>query len=234
MNDPASAAADDTLLSNDGVLIGPVLGIHRHPASRTALWAVVGQERSSLLVPLAGAVTEPGLVRAAYPADRVLSSPSVVDPTRLRAADESRLNAHYGAPSPPSRDATAADGELSVVRSEERLDVRALEWRPYQRVRLRTVLRSREEKHVVRVHWEELVVENEPVSAVERLEVSAGLSRPNTADVEVVLHREEVTVSTRVVPYERVRATRSSLTEERQVTETLRKEHIDIEQEPVP
>ncbi|MFN2452176.1 MAG: DUF2382 domain-containing protein, partial [Candidatus Dormibacteria bacterium] len=47
-------------------------------------------------------------------------------------------------------------------------------------------------------------------------------------------HREEVTVSTRVVPYERVRATRSSLTEERQVTETLRKEHIDIEQEPVP
>lgn len=236
MNDSAGAAADDTLLSNDGVLIGPILGVHRHPVSRTELWAVVGREKRSLLVPLHGAVTEPGLVRAAYPADRVLSAPSVVDPTRLHAADEDRLNAHYGAPSsaPGEAATTTPDGDVSVLRSEERLEVRALEWRPYQRVRLRTVIRSREEKHVVRVRWEELVVDSNPVSAVERLEVSAGLSRRDSADVELVLHREEVTVTTRVVPYERVRATRSSLTEELEVTETVRKERVDIEQEPVP
>ncbi|GAC1342121.1 MAG: hypothetical protein NVSMB29_13520 [Candidatus Dormibacteria bacterium] len=255
-----NAPETDHLVSRDGVLIGPILGIHRDPVSRAARWAVVDAGQRQLVVPLQGATTESGTLRVPHDASQLLGSPPVADPTRLLSSDETALTRHYGSaqwPDPPAaaaqspQDSTTAartagdlvlspadepggtEADLSVVRSEEQLVLRSLEWRPYQRVRLRTVVRSREETHVVRVRWEELVIENEPVSAVERLEMASGLVQPDSSDVQLVLHREEVTVTTRVVPYEWVHATRSPVLEDLQVTETVRKEMVDVQHEQV-
>lgn len=236
----AKSDQHDSLVSRDGVVIGPIVGIHRDPVSHAARWAVVRHRRRRLLAPMSAAVTEPGRVQVPHDSDRIVTSPTVPDPTRLAPGDESRLAQHYAVADPQNAAAASgpldapapdAESEVSVIRSEERLAVTSLEWRPYQRVRLRTVIRSREETHVVVVRWEELVVENEPVSAVERLEVSAGLSRPDPADIELVLHREEVTVTTRVVPYEWVRATRAAIVEEVEITDTVGKESIEIQHE---
>ena len=53
------------------------------------------------------------------------------------------------------------------------------------------------------------------------------------AEHPVTLHEEEVVVEKRVVPKERVRLDTDVSTSERTVDETLRKEQIEIERDPV-
>ena len=46
---------------------------------------------------------------------------------------------------------------------------------------------------------------------------------------EVVLHEEELVVAKRVVPKERVRMEKDTITDEEQISEEVRKERIDID-----
>ncbi|GAC1343705.1 MAG: hypothetical protein NVSMB29_16680 [Candidatus Dormibacteria bacterium] len=116
----------------------------------------------------------------------------------------------------------------SVIRSEEQLRVKRLEWRPYQRLRLRTVVRTRQVTHVVEECWEELVIDEEPVSVVERLQAVAGLAPPDDGEFDRVLHREEVVVTKRTVPYERVRVSKVLGDTTVPVETTLRKERVEL------
>jgi stress response protein YsnF len=50
--------------------------------------------------------------------------------------------------------------------------------------------------------------------------------------LEVVLYREQPVVQLRVVPAERVRVFKQVVTEQRTVTEQLRKERVDLREEP--
>jgi uncharacterized protein (TIGR02271 family) len=50
--------------------------------------------------------------------------------------------------------------------------------------------------------------------------------------LELVLHREEPVIQTRVVPIERVRVVKHVVTEHRTFSEQLRKEQVELQQEP--
>ena len=53
-----------------------------------------------------------------------------------------------------------------------------------------------------------------------------------TAQVELLLHREEPKIRLRPVPVERVRLVRRLVTEQRTVTGQLRKEQVELEEAP--
>jgi stress response protein YsnF len=54
------------------------------------------------------------------------------------------------------------------------------------------------------------------------------------AEHEVVLHEEEVVVDKQSVPKERVRLDKDVVTDEQQVSETVRKEQVETEGVPPP
>jgi stress response protein YsnF len=71
-------------------------------------------------------------------------------------------------------------------------------------------------------------VEREPITDAN---VGKAMSGPDISDEEheVVLHEEEPVVSKKAVPKERVRLDTETVTEDRQVTEEVRKERIDTD-----
>ncbi len=117
-----------------------------------------------------------------------------------------------------------------MVRHEERIDVRASEWRPYERVRIRKVVLSEEVTEAVTVRREELVIDDERISAVERLEASFGTALPPPPDnFDMILHREEVVVTKRVVAYERVRVRTTRVSRDHDIDESVRRERIEVD-----
>lgn len=230
-------------VSEDGALLGSVIGIHRDPATRAARWAVLDSgdpQRRFLLVPLQRATTQSDGLHVPYSAAQVRSGPPVDDPTRMRESEEAQLAAHYRGATPVAAAAPVVpaapvdDAALSMVRHEEQLGVTGLEWRPYQRLRVRRVVHTEEVTEVVTVRREELVVEDEPITAFERLEATYGTATPPPPeDIEMVLHREEVVVQKRIVPYERVRIHTDRVAFDHSIEGTVRKERIDVEREPI-
>jgi uncharacterized protein (TIGR02271 family) len=78
------------------------------------------------------------------------------------------------------------------------------------------------------VQREEVRVEREPIT-----DANAGdaLSGPDISEEEheVTLHEEEVVVEKRAVPKERVRMTKDTVTDEKSVSEEVRKEQIEVD-----
>jgi uncharacterized protein (TIGR02271 family) len=80
------------------------------------------------------------------------------------------------------------------------------------------------------VEREEVRVEREPISDANR---DQALDGPEISDEEheVVLHEEVPVVEKRTVPKERVSLQKDTFTEEREVSEQVRKERIETEGE---
>jgi stress response protein YsnF len=124
-----------------------------------------------------------------------------------------------------------------VTRSEEELDVGTVQ-RPREVVRLtkRTVV---EEKQVtVPVRREEVVLERRPVTdatETSRTDESAAMAdEPSDSPGDsMTLYEEELVVTKRVVPRERVRLAKDVRIEDQTVEAEIRKEAIEIEREPV-
>jgi Domain of unknown function (DUF2382) len=127
----------------------------------------------------------------------------------------------------------AAQGPVEVVRSEEELQVGVRRWRRRLRLRkyvvteyvTRTIPVRREE-----VRLEEVTAPAEPVG--EPADQGAAQAAGDQALLEVVLHREEPVIQLRVVPAERVRLFKDVVTEQRTVTEEIRKEQVELQSEP--
>jgi uncharacterized protein (TIGR02271 family) len=75
---------------------------------------------------------------------------------------------------------------------------------------------------------EEVRVEREPITDAN---IGDAMDGPAISEEEheVVLHEEEVVVEKRAVPKERVRLDKDVHTEEREVSDTLRKEQIEVD-----
>jgi uncharacterized protein (TIGR02271 family) len=127
-------------------------------------------------------------------------------------------------------DQPAAGAAPEVVRSEERLVVRT-DLRPTRRLRLRKRVVTEEVTHTVTVRREELVVDEEDLTGT----TAAPGAQHDFGDreVEIVLHEERVVTSTRVVPVERVRVRVTTVTDQVEVEEVLRREEIDVQTVPV-
>jgi uncharacterized protein (TIGR02271 family) len=117
----------------------------------------------------------------------------------------------------------------AMTRSEEELRVGTTR-RATGRARLRKFVVTEDVETSVPVQREEVRVEREPITDENR---EAAMSGPDISEAEheVTLHSEEPVVEKEVVPKERVRLETDAVTEERGVSEEVRKERIEPEGE---
>ena len=99
-----------------------------------------------------------------------------------------------------------------------------------RRARLRKYVVTEHVQRTVPVRREEVRLEREPITEEN---IDQALSGPEISEEEheVVLHEEEPVVEKRVVPKERVRMSKETVTDEAQVSEEVRKEQIETEEE---
>lgn len=240
---------------SDGEKIGSVGQVYLDDQTGRPDWITVRTglfgTRSSF-VPLTDAQqTDEGL-RVPYTKDQVKDAPNVEDDGHLEPEEEERLFAHYGrtgttgapvagvAGGRGGRDLDDETGERVVghdtsgpttddamTRSEERLDV-GTERRETGRARLRKYVVTEEQQVTVPVTREEVRVEREPITDTNRGDALGG---PGISEEEheVTLHEERPVVEKETVPVERVRLEKETVTDEEQVSGTVRKERIETE-----
>jgi uncharacterized protein (TIGR02271 family) len=237
-----------SVLGSDGEEIGKVKEIYEDQRSGKPEWATVTSGlfgMKSHFVPLVGASPDGENVRVSVTRDQVKDAPRVAAEGELSEQEEQRLCEHYGVPyttegsttaeGAPSGEASAGAagtgaGEDAMTRSEEELRVGTAQ-RERGRVRLRKYVVTEQVQKTVPVRREEVRLEREPVTDQN---VDEAVSGPDIAEAEheVVLHEEEPVVEKRTVPKERVRLGKDTVTEEHEVSEEVRKERIDTEEEP--
>ncbi len=152
---------------------------------------------------------------------------------RADAGAEADARADAGSRGPQDRGPTA-----DVLRSEERLDV-VTHVQEAGRVRISKRVVTEERVVTLQVRREELVVEELPVDPdrvqeplVRQSELS-GPSRTAPPVVEMWLSEEQVELTTRVVPRERVRVFVDTVTDHVEVSGTVAREVVEVD-EPGP
>jgi stress response protein YsnF len=168
-------------------------------------------------------------------ADRRLGAePAVPGPAGVSTAPiEPAARPSRAGPAGPPVPRLAAQGPVEVVRSEEELQVGVR--RRLRRLLLRKYVVTEYLTRTIPVRREEIRLEEvgapaEPVGEPD--EQGPVQAAGDQALVEVVLHREEPIIQLRVVPAERVRLFKDVVTEQRTVTEEIRKEQVDLQSEP--
>jgi uncharacterized protein (TIGR02271 family) len=196
--------------------------------------------------PLADATRSREGVRLPYTKDQIREAPAAEADGELSQHEEAALYRHYGldytdAPSDsglPAGDDTTGRATVghdtsgpttddAMTRSEEELRV-GKATREAGRARLKKYVTSEQVQTTVPVRREEVRVEREPITDANIDRATAG---PEISDEEheVVLHEEQPVVEKRVVPKERVRLDTDTVTEDREVSEEVRKERIDAD-----
>jgi uncharacterized protein (TIGR02271 family) len=125
------------------------------------------------------------------------------------------------------RDVFGSASDDAMTRSEEELRV-GTRAREAGRVRLHKYVVTEYVQQTVPVQREKVRIEREPISDTN---VDRALAGPEISEEEheVVLHEEELVVEKRVVPKERVRLAKETVSDEQQVREQVRKERIDVD-----
>jgi uncharacterized protein (TIGR02271 family) len=196
--------------------------------------------------PLAQATRGADGVRLPYTKDQIKDAPHADADGDLSPEEEAALYRHYGldydaAPAdfrPATGDATTGRGPVgedvsgpttdeAMTRSEEELHV-GTEARERGRARLRKYVVTEPVETTVPVRREEVRVEREPITDANVDRATAG-PEISEEEHEVVLREERPVVEKRVVPKERVRLDTETVTEEREVSEEVRKEHIEAD-----
>jgi uncharacterized protein (TIGR02271 family) len=200
-------------------------------------------------VPIGDAQLTDGEVRLGYTKDQIKDAPSVDADGALSRDEEQALYEHYGRGDygdwnggdadradtdrdvtdreTTGRDTSGPTTDDAMTRSEEELRIGTTESES-GRVRLQKYVVEEEVTEVVPVRREEIRVEREPITDANR---DAAVDGPAISEEEheVVLHSEEVVAEKRAVPKERVRLDKDVTTDEETVSETLRKEQIDVD-----
>ena len=237
------------LIGRDGEKLGTIEEIYSDTETNQPEWALIttglfGTKQS--FVPISRASRDGESVSVPFDKATVKDAPSVDPDGRLSEDEEQQLYQHYGMdygaagsdsdwrdgddvrdPDTVGRDVSGPTTDDAMTRSEEELRVGTAD-REAGRVRLKKYVVEDEVTQTVPVRREEVRVEREPITdgnvgdAVDGPEISE-------EEHEVVLHEEEPVAEKRTVPKERVRLDKDAHTEERQVSETLRKEEIDVD-----
>jgi uncharacterized protein (TIGR02271 family) len=227
-----------TAVDADGEKVGTIDEVYLDRGSEAPEWLTVRTglfgSRTSF-VPVGDAQASGDEVRLAYRKDQIKDAPNVDADGALSTEEEERLYSHYGRGDYGDRsgDGESADAGRSnatddaMTRSEEELRVGTAQ-RETGRVRLRKYVVEDEVTQTVPVRREEVRVEREPVTEANRGDALEG-PEISEAEHEVVLHAEEPVVEKQAVPKERVRLDTAVETDEREVSETVRKERIDVD-----
>jgi uncharacterized protein (TIGR02271 family) len=186
-------------------------------------------------------------VQVPYDKQQVTDAPSPHADGQLSQDEEAELYRHYGlhysehrsnSGLPAStaddtqddtvgRDTSGPTTDQAMTRSEEELQV-GTETRERGRARLRKYVTTETQQVTVPVQREEVRVEREPITDAN---LDAATSGPAISEEEheITLHEETPVVEKRAVPRERVRLDTETVTEERQVSEEVRKEQIQVD-----
>ena len=239
-----------TLLDRDGGRIGTIDAIYLDDRTGEPEWALVNTGlfgTKSSFVPLAQAFQSDLDVLVPYDKQLVEDAPRVDPDQHLSEAEERQLWQHYGLDYDNTdrsvtagRDATTrrprGEGETSgpttddaMTRSEEELRVGTTQGER-GRVRLRKYVTTEHVEQAVPVRRERVRVEREPIT---NANLDAATSGPDISEEEheLVLHEEQPVVDKRVMPKERVRLVKDTVTDEERVAEQLRKERIEVHDE---
>jgi uncharacterized protein (TIGR02271 family) len=238
------------LIGRDGEKLGTIEEIYLDTETNQPEWALVttglfGTKQS--FVPISGASRAGDGVTVPFDKATVKDAPKVDPDGRLSESEEQQLYRHYGLDyggtsgsgttsdrgddvrdrDALGRDTSGPTTDDAMTRSEEELRVGTAE-REAGRVRLRKYVVEDEVTRTVPVQREEVRVEREPITDANVGDAMAG-PEISEEEHEVVLHEEEPVAEKRTVPKERVRLDKDAHTEEREVSETLRKEEIDVD-----
>ena len=249
-NQDVLALRGQDLHSSDGEKLGTIEEIYLDTDSGQPEWALVttglfGTKQS--FVPIQDMTQEGGTATVPFDKATVKDAPKVDPDGRLSENEEAELYRHYGrdyssagtAGFTGDRDDDATDRDTvghdvsgpttddAMTRSEEELHVGKTE-REAGRARLRKYVVEDEVTQTVPVRREEVRIEREPITDANVGDATSG-PEISSEEHEVVLHEEEPVAEKRTVPKERVRLDKDVQTEERQVSDTVRKEEIEID-----
>ncbi|MGC5344151.1 PRC and DUF2382 domain-containing protein [Streptomyces sp. DT24] len=228
----------------EGEKVGTVGQVYLDDSTNRPEWVTVktglfGMKES--FVPLSGARRSTnGDLHFRYDKDQIKEAPRLEAEEHLDADEERRLYDHYGivgtaATGDPGRRSENGRDERAgaggpgradeVVRSEERLRV-GTEEHEAGRARLRKHVETEEATRTVPVSHDEARVVREPIRDGER---GGERARIGDAEAEVTLRAEEPVVRKEAVPVERVRLETDKVTEQREVSDQVRKERVDYD-----
>ena len=222
------------LYDRAGDKIGTIDEIYLDNQTDQPEWALVNTGMfgaKSTFVPLQEATHEGEALRVPYEKAQVKDAPSVDPDGELSQHEEAELYRHYGlehngAPR-VGEDTSGETTDNAMTRSEEELRVGTTE-QESGRVRLRKYVVEDEVTQTVPVKREEVRIEREPITDGN---AGAATEGPATSEEEheVVLHEEQAVVDKQAVPKERVRLDKDVQVEEETISDTVRKERVDVE-----
>jgi uncharacterized protein (TIGR02271 family) len=233
-----------SLLDRDGSRIGPIDAIYLDDQTGQPEWALVNTGlfgTKSSFVPLAQATPTGDDVRVPYDKQLVKDAPRIDPDGHLSEDEERQLWRHYGLDydrttrrratdrDTRGRDTSGPRTDDAMTRSEEELRVGTAQ-RERGRVRLRKYVTTEQVQQTVPVRRETARVEREPITDA-NLDAATSGPEISEAEHEVILREEEPVVHKRVVPRERVRLDKETVTGEERVAEQVRKERIDVNHE---
>ncbi|MBJ7599283.1 MAG: photosystem reaction center subunit H [Candidatus Nephthysia bennettiae] len=243
IEDPQSLVGKN-VVGSDGEKIGQVEELYFDTDSQQPEWISVttgwfGTHRS--LVPLADASEDDGGLRIPYAKAQVQEAPHYDPGTELSVEEEADLYRHYGVTGGERGSESSASGtsdiqgrdvsgpttDEAMTRSEERMRV-GTERVETGRARLRKYIVTENVQTTVPVSREEVRVEREPITDANRGQAMSG-PELSEEEHEVVLTEERPVVGKETVPVERVRLGKETTTEERQVSDQVRKEQVEID-----
>jgi uncharacterized protein (TIGR02271 family) len=230
------------LLGNDDEKIGTIEEIYVDNQTSQPEWALVKTGLfggKGTFVPLQQARPDQDGVRVPFEKAHVKDAPNIDPDGELSQSEERTLYEHYGLGYGESDSGSGNGGETvgrdtsgpttddAMTRSEEELNV-GTQSRETGRARLRKYVVTEDVQTTVPVQREEVRVEREPIT-----DANVGDAKDGPAiseeEHEVTLHAEEPVVEKRAVPKERVRLDKDVVEDEREVSETVAKEQIEVD-----
>jgi uncharacterized protein (TIGR02271 family) len=245
--DTARSWQGRNLVDRDGDRIGSIDAIYLDDQTGEPEWALVNTGlfgTKSTFIPLAEASDTGDGVQVLYEKQLVKDAPRVDADQHLSESEEQELWRHYGMAygagendrdrdgvdddrGTVGRDTSGPTTDQAMTRSEEELRV-GTQTREAGRARLRKYVTTETQTVTVPVQREEVRVEREPITDANLEDATSGPAI-SEEEHEVTLREEEVVVDKRAVPKERVRLDTETVTDERQISEEVRKEQIEVD-----
>lgn len=245
-----------SLIGSDGSKLGTIADVYFDNDTREPEWALVRTGlfgTKSSFVPITQSTVQADGIQVPFTKGQVSDAPRLDDDGELSQEEEDLLSRHYGLSYSEAasdsglpggagmadgttdeagtvgRDVSGPTTDTAMTRSEERLDV-GVTRRPSRLARLRKYVVTEDVTRTVPVTHEEVRLEREPITDAN---IDRAMSGPEISEEEheVTLMAEDVAVDKQVVPVERVRLDKEQVTEERTVTDTVRKEQIELDED---
>jgi uncharacterized protein (TIGR02271 family) len=241
--DTRAPVQGQTVFDSTGQRIGDVRRVFVDRDSGDPAWATVRGSRfgaKEIFVPLVNSRLDPSGLSLGIKQDVIADAPMIETGSELSGEDASQLRGYYdrvlsGAPTskasapqpvrepaePQRRTEQAQPTELTSFEEQLRVGTEAVE---NGTVRLHKYVVTDQVETSVPLRHEEVRVERVPAEA----RASAGHDFTEQS-VEVKLHEERPTIAKETVPVETVRLTSETRTDQQRVTDKVRRERIEVE-----